>query len=295
MVAVLPWRCGLAVCPWWSDPTEARLPSSHAVFHERGRFPPILKVSLLCCAAVAAVLGLFAVGGDQLGLWEPLNPVPPQAAAHATKKSHRAAAKKAHRSRTRAARRVPASPQRAEAVPRPPVPARPAFLIAALAAALAALASVLQDRRPIRALRRGVGAIGPAAVHVIRPARAARTTTIARPQLLPGVQGELIAPLARHAAYAGGKLIDALRSAPRRWFDRLERLNGVATPMLRSMTIGLGRTVGSRKAVARVALTAAATGFWKAREKWRLRPRGTAPYLVSFALAVVVGWLVGTH
>jgi hypothetical protein len=279
---------------------EARLPSSHAVFHERGRFPPILKVSLLCCAAVAAVLGLFAVGGDQLGLWEPLKPVPPQASAHATKKNHRAAAKnhrrkKTHRSRTHAARRVPASSQRAEAVPRPPVPARSAFLIAALAAALAALVSVLQARTPIRALRRRFGAIGPAAAHAIRPVRAARATTIARPQLLRGVKGELVAPLARHAAYVDGKLIDALRSAPRRWFDRLERLNGVATPRLSSMTLGLRRTARSRKAVARVAFTAAVTGFWKARERWRRRPRGTAPYLVSFALAVVVGWLVGTH
>ena len=235
-----------------------------------------------------------------MGLWEPLKPAPPQAATQTTKKHHRAAAK--HHARRKpqrgaaASRRLTVSPQVAETAPGPPVPARMAFLVAALAAFLAALVSVLQSRTSIRVFRESLVAIGPRAAQVVRPARAPRVA-IARPRLPQVAAGELIAPVKRHAADVTGQLVGALRKTPRVTRDWLARLKAVAAPRLHTLAVAVGRAAQSSRAGGRAAFVAAADGSWEVRERWavRRRGRGLAPYLVSFAVAVVVGWFVGAH
>jgi len=226
---------------------------------------------LFCCATVTAVLGLFAVGGERLGLWEPLKPAPLHASPRADKKPHRIGAKqlrlqKARRAYARSLRSFTVSPE-AEAAPGPPVPARTAFLLAGLAAALAALISVLQSRMWHRVLQEGVDAFPPV-VQALRPTRGGNATTAARPRLSQGVNGAIFSPLARRAVHVGAKALDLVHSKRGRSFDRIT-----------STKAGAARTARLRRV----------------RKRWKLHKQGMTPYFVSLAVAIVVGWALATH
>jgi hypothetical protein len=174
------------------------------------------------------------------------------------------------------------------------VPASTAFLVAALAAALAAL-TLVDRRRLVRVVRHGANAIRPTTAQAMRRPRAVQPPTFNRPRLLRLLKTNVIAPIALGAAVAGTKLTGLLRSPPRLPFERLQPLQSGAARMLRSTAVSLDRTATNGRAGARRFLTAAGEGFWELRERWVLRRRGVAPYLVSFAVAVIVGWLVGAH
>ena len=237
---------------------------------------------MFCCATVAAVLGVFAVGGERLGLWEPLKPAPLHASPRAVKKPHRIAAKqlrlqKARRAYARATRSLAASP---DAAPGPPVPARMAFLLAGLAAALAALISVLQSRMLHRVLQEGVDAFPPV-VQALRPTRGGNATAAPRPRLLHGVEGAVFSLVARRAVRVSAKALDGVRSKRRRSVDPI--------PSRKAGTARRARTPLRSIAHATIAPRL------RVRRRWKLQRQGMTPYLFALAVALVVGWALATH
>jgi hypothetical protein len=264
---------------------------------------------LFCCAAVATFLGIFAVGGEWLGVWEPLTPVPVHTSPHAAAKPHQAAAK---RHRVRKAHKAPARTSRsrktsveAEAAPEPPVPARTAFIVAALAAALAALTTVPRSRILNRVLR-GLDSVGSPVVPTTMRRHGERSTIMALgPRRLHGINSAVFSPLARHVVLVGGKVVDIASSTRRRSLDRIKsvearraRSAGAAmrliAPALHTVTMTLVREASAGGQAVQALFAAATLHLRDIREWTRPRP-GVAPFLVSILLGITVGWLVGTH
>ena len=245
---------------------------------------------MLCCTALATALGLFAVAGERRGLWEPLEPAPVHASPHSAKKPHQTARKRVrHRKAHR--RHAQAATSTARGDPGPPVPARMAFLFAAVAAALAALTAVLQSGMLKRALRHGLDTIGSPDVRSLRPKRGERATGSAlRPRLLHGANVKALSLVARHAIHVGGKVKSMNTGATRRVRSALEAMPRAA----HAMTVKLVRAARPAGSAASALFAASRLRLGEIRT-WRRHLPSAAPYLVSITLAVVVGWVVGTH
>jgi hypothetical protein len=98
--------------------------------------------------------------------------------------------------------------------------------------------------------------------------------------------------LATRAASAAERVLEPLRNPSR---APVEPVQQGAVRLLCSAAAGVRQSARSSRAGTRRAASAATEAFWKARQHWALRRRGLAPYLVSIAVAVVVGWLVSAH
>ena len=168
---------------------------------------PVIRASLLCVAAVAAVLGLFAVGGDWLGLWKPLPPEPTRASSLPAARRHRPAPKS--RPHNKAAREVTTHPA-------PPVPARQAFLLAAIAASLAALTSLLQRRMLMRDLLRTVNRFEQHAVRSLRATGDGHSTKVRPPPLRRGLNISVSPSISRRAVLVRAKVLRVVRRERRR-------------------------------------------------------------------------------
>src|SRR2546428_8303945 len=88
-------------------------------YQVRGGSWAIVNGAFLVCATVAMFLGLFAVAGDRVGLWDPLKPAALPAASPTPKKHLRASPKKHLRASGTVRHRVRASQSRVEASPQP--------------------------------------------------------------------------------------------------------------------------------------------------------------------------------
>jgi hypothetical protein len=292
----------LAVRLCWPCSAAATLPRKE-VRPLAPEVQPILKGSLFCCAVVAAVLGVFSLGGDWLGLWQRLEPQPaPRAATLQQPKKHPGSRVRRHRVKARPSTRVTGP---AKAVPQPPVPARTAFLVAALGAALAGLVSVLQSRTARRALQRAFDAFRRPPVQSVPSTRAVNAATVAlRPRLSPGPKRRFLPAVPRRPIPLGSNALDVVSAPQRRSFDRAATLKltgaraGAALrsspAVLRSTTVKVARRASSGRSAASAAFEAAAPRLAEVR-MWIRRRQSLAPYLVAVAVSVMVGWLMGTH
>jgi len=266
---------------------------------------PVLRASLLCVAAVAAVLGLFAVGGDWLGLWKPLQPEPTRASSLPAR-HHRAAPKsrphnKARSSSARTARRSKAAPK-VTTHPAPPVPARQAFLLAAIAASLAVLTSLLQ-RMPMRDLLRTGDRFGQHALQSLRATGGGHSTNVRLPSLRRGLNTSVIPSIARRAALVRANVLGVVRREQRRPSRRTRRVTGYAahaasrstSRLLDSVTLTVVRSYASARSVASATFSAAPYWRWKLRGAWARGHEDIAVYLAATALAILVGWFVSSH
>jgi hypothetical protein len=121
---------------------------------------------------------LFALGGERLGVWEPLPSTPPSAVSQQPKQD-----RSTRRQRERERQANPST----QSAPKPPVRARTAFLVASVAAALALLTSLVETRgsslREGIALRRGalegITILQPDAVRDVRDGAVVRLSSLA--------------------------------------------------------------------------------------------------------------------
>jgi hypothetical protein len=278
----------------------------------RGVFT-ILSVAFFSCAALAVTLGMFALGGDRLGLWDPLKPAPFPATSPSPKKHPRAAGPA--RRRVPASHRVTASPQSAVG---PPLPADTAFLLAAAAAALAALTSLRGRRGLSRGLRRGYDALAARESHITWPARSmgssatglhSRRPRAVVPSPLPrrDVQisrlFEAVKADLRHSRALGASSIrtatsenrGALRStlalAPdlRKLLDTANRGRPAARRAFQAAALSIvthGRPAG------RAVLQSTAFHFRQARASYLRHRAQIAPYVISGVVSVLLGLMV---
>lgn len=262
---------------------------------------------MLCVAAVAAVLGLFAVGGDWLGLWKPLPPEPTRASSLPAARRHRAAPEsrshnKARSSPARTARRRKAAPQ-VTTHPAPPVPARRAFLLAAIAASLAALTSLLQRRMLMRDLLRTGNRFGQHALRSLQARGGGPSTKVRLPSLRRGLNTSVNPSISRRAASVRANVLGVVRRERRRPSRRRWRATGYAagaasrstSRLLNSATLTVGRSYASARSVAGATFEAAPAWRRKLRAAWARGHEDIALYLTSIALIILFGWFVSSH
>jgi hypothetical protein len=243
----------------------------------RGVFT-ILSVAFFSCAALAVTLGMFALGGDRLGLWDPLKPAPFPKTSPSPKKHLRAGGTARHRVPASHSRRVRASAQSAVG---PPLPAATAFLLAAAAAALAALTSAGGRRAFSRGLRGGFERLPSREFHVTWPSRSMSSSiTGLHPRQARAV---LASPVARKRVLIGATLFEAVKA-------ELRRSRALGVSARRTATSGKGAALRSIRPVARAALQTTAFGFRHARGSYLRHQTQIAFYVVSVVVSVLLGW-----
>ncbi len=259
----------------------------------RGVFT-ILSVAFFAFAALAVTLAMFAVGGDRLGLWDPVKPAPfPVASAH-PKKHLRANGTARHR--VSASHRVTTSPQSAV---KPPLPAGTAFLLAAAAAALAGLTSVGGRRVLSGGIRRGFDALAARELHVTR---ANRSTSSSVGGLHPRRRRTVVAsPVARRDVQISRRF-EALKTD-------LRHSRTLGASARRTATHGKGAALRSMLALApdvrklpgianrgrpfaRAAFQSTAFRFRHARGIYLRHRARIAPYVIAGVVSVLLGWIV---
>lgn len=280
----------------------------------RGGFT-ILSVAFFSCAAVAVALGMFALGGDRLGLWDPFKPAPFPKASPSPKKHLRASGAARHRVAASQSRRVRTSPQSAVG---PPLPAGTAFLLAAAAAALSALTSVGGRRGLSRGLRRGFDALASREFHDTwatrsmssrvtglypRRPRAVVASSVARRGVQISGPFEAVKTDLRHSRALGatarrtatsGKgaaLRSILAFAPdlRKLLDIVNRGRRVAWAAFQATAF---RIVTRRPPAAWAALRSTAFRFRQAKGTYLRHQAQIAPYLISAVASILLGWML---
>jgi hypothetical protein len=280
----------------------------------RGGFT-ILSVAFFSCAALAVTLGMFALGGDRLGLWDPLKPAPFPKASLSPKKHLRAGGTTRHGIPVSHSRRVRTPPQSAVG---PPLSPGAAFLLAAAAAALAALTSVGGRRGLSRGLRRGFDALAPREFHVTwatrsmsssvtgshpRQPRAVVASPVARKDVQISRPFEAVKADLRHSraldasarsTATGGKgaaLRSMLALAPdlRKLLDIVNRTGPVARAAFRATAF---RIVTRGRPAAWAALHSTAFRLRQAMWSYRRHQTQIAPYVISAVVSVLLGWMV---
>jgi len=216
-----------------------------------------LRVLVLGCTAVGLLLGAFALAGDQLGLWQPVEPPPATVVGvergNGSRPSGRAEA---------SSRELPAQEDPARPPPGPPLPARTAFLLAALAALVGLLGSAATTL--------------PRMSHV-RHARAVyvRLGRLRFPRA-QAVRGQMPRYGARERAGSG-----ALRSAPsvlRRTLSALPRW---------AHAIAVAAWTWTRPSLA--FLRGVVSSDFRATD---YGPGGREIYILAVVLGIAIGWLV---
>jgi hypothetical protein len=268
---------------------------------------------------------MFALAGDRMGIWDPLEPAPLPAASSSAKKHHRAGGTARHRVRASPSRRVATSEQPGIG---PPVPADSAFLLAAVAACLAALISVPGRRLLRRGFHGGLGALASRPLDAARGSRrrlssrgfhggpdalASRPLDAARrsrswnwsvsgwhPRLPRPANVAFASAVARRGVQVGATLLETAKAERRRSRASSPSSSRAATgAALRSRLTfssaelgNLVQIVNRGRRPARAALRATAFRFRRARVSFIRHRTDVAPYVISMVVSVVFGWLV---
>jgi hypothetical protein len=225
------------------------------------RRPPeasVLRPFLVGCTAVGLLLGAFALAGDRLGLWQPMQV--PRAPAPA---GGRGVGLRPTGLAESTGRELPAyRDQAAPRPPRPPLSARTAFLLATLAAAIALLGSVATK------LARAVSDARWARSARVRPARPP-------PSRADGARSLRFRPLIWDHARSK-RLVSALAVLPRTLSQTPRRVAiAVAAGTRARLSFRWPRDV--------VAFHFAVSRYGRAE---------VAVYVLAIALGAAVGWLV---
>lgn len=232
-----------------------------------------LSVALVACAAVAVTLGTFALVGDRMGLWDPIEPSPFPTATPTPKKHLRGSGTAPHRVRLPPARSVSASqPSSVE----PPLPAGIAFLFAAVAAALAALISARGRRLLSRGFSGRVKAVPSQQFDAASASQRWKSSVAGMHPRLPRARAIAItSAVAGRTTQVGATLLGAVKAERGRF---------------RPSTHNPTRATSS--GTAKAALQATAFRLGQARQSYMRHQTAITPYAISVVIGVALGWLV---